>query len=1693
MSSQVTPTLSNFTIAPRVIIRDVSFSLIDPSSNNTNPAAVFTFNSSNTAVADISGRIVRIQGIVGQTTITATQAATTGYTSAEISAVLTVNPVVGSFTISPKEWNSGSFELQPPVSSNPSPFTFVSLTPNTISIAGRIVTLKSAGLAQIKASQDLSGIYPANSVTATFDVLTNIVRVGTQNQVDLSWNIPIENGATIKNYFFYTEERKTDIIPAPPVSTIMTTSDRSNPSYYSYALPVPYSTQILSATGQPTGIDINSVNNFFTISTLPQHTTSNYFDMGYYGEIEVSWVYHNDSPIEELLPNTVTTTTMTLSLHKRASAQLGDNRIDLILNTSRNYDSLVNCYGPMPQNNNKTIIDIFTIDFPAYSALARELKYMKPTDVISGEAKINNNTYINSSNAVKTYSIIIKGIRIAPFRFPITRDFTSLGFGVGTGNTNTGFSVSTFNALHDISGGVLYHMPKMTRPLTNYGKASWTFSWKYAANLAKLTTDISFLPVDISGGSSGITNLNIPFNMRIRAYSRPYAKTTASISDASYNTLSVPEFLTNVTTANYNTRALFDLSFNTAASYNQIFADLSANTLSYTFDVPSAAGFAPFVEGGGADYSHTQFVFLFDLNILDPRYNAYFRTMNTEANSFQVKILSQTFTPYQQYRFEGPDPTLASSNSLTSLTNTAYNIIDYYTPLKPYYQFFDLSNGGFYSYRIASQNIAGTSPFSALLTRRCGSVPNTIVNQVNSTGADTFTIESERTSNRVNIYWEKPSFSGYEIQYFVIQMMIDISGRWVNALEYTPELTANVMSFNMFDDINIPITNQATKEYDKTIAQYTYNSVASQQNFNTRVGLSTAFSGALLNGYKYYFRLASVNDVGYSAYSSILSGIPFARPDNAPIRFLGDQIIGNELVILTWKIPQDDAGSPILNYIIDYQDATETTLATGVKVMKYNSNKTRYIQDASENLLYQQINRGYPIDDFRKVYAGYKNFSSLNSGEQTTLIKLRNEITKYIIYPRPITLDDPDKNLNSPSSDLSKNIIMNYTNQKFSYKSNLLNQNAFDLSYIQLKWYYTQDTAGVGTLPWLSSDISLSFNLSVRGHLQHNSGNPDRDISGIFDISRSYIVTTSKLSDPTNNIYNYIHSITGDVIGNGQIASNVPATYVRFESLSPPTLIRIDAGTIVNKGYYLILDYTISNISRSDYKFNFFSGKVILNGIAPVRTYAGLNTQFTMTLKSNIYSPFVNGKTYLFSITPFNINDFFPDPSTDGLNYGTGVSQTTLTVGTLFSEPITDMSYSLIPTSQGGKVLLQWKYSATPKYYINIIIPDEYKKEDTYPQEYPLLLQSDGTSRSILTPSLDTSFGIVSYTIPSDLQSDIDSSNAQLYLKSGRGYHISVSPVQTFIDNQGVIQFIPAPPRNMFADGTYIIPFRTPLRPLEFIAQGNNGYVDLRWRLPDITNDPNYYKTDTTSSYYQYKYYTLERRELSLDWVVVSNDIVIPSAESGGVAGYQTQYTVGSLTNEGSHQFRIRTVLLNEYTGRRAFSDYTYMTVINNVPQLESSGNTVYVSVYPFRPSNPSLRFANIVQTASGSLNGLRFMFDYPVYNGNADYYECDVYYNYIVSGATRSEWIGIFDVNNGIADLSDNISINGAQFTTNRKLRTSTATASGNQTITVVGRTNLYSYGIRFRLYPRKNGLDGVYPSGDSLYTEYSNVAYLY
>jgi hypothetical protein len=1652
----ITPILTNFSVAPRAF-GSAPFVLTNPVSTNTDSAATFTFTSSNTAVADISGQTVTIIS-AGQTVITARQAATPGFSSATITANFTVNlatPTITGFTIAPKSFNDISFGITAPSSNSSGVFTFRSLTTDVLTVSGVVATIIRVGRARIEAIQFPATNYTSGSIVAEFDILTSVVRVGVQNQIDLSWNIPIENGATIKNYFFYVEERIADTVPAPPVSTMVTNVTPVNGSYYSYALPTPYSAQIIASNGSPTGIDVNATT-LFNINTSLNFVNKNHVDLGYYGEIEISWVYNQT--IKILNPNFVASTEMSLSLWKESSTTIGDGRVNLVFTNKRIYDSATNCLGPRPQNNGKTMTDIFNIAFD--STALRALKYLKPTDIISGSIQLSSVSYSPADNpdTLLAYSIIVKSIRIAPFRFPISRDFTTLGFGLGNSAVGEGFAVSTVNASAPLAaGGVLYHMPKMTRSLADFNEAKWSFTLNYAANLTRLATDISFLPV---GDGGSITNLNIPYTLRIRGYSRPYSRILAAITVEDYNTTNVSHFLTNIADARYNTWQLFDVSLNGSATYAQLVAE-AATAVTQTFDISGVYGFPAF--SATQDTSHTQFVFLFQLTVTDASYNAYFRSIrtgvNAAADAFRVKMLSQTMTPRQEYRFAGPDPSLTSSNALTSTTNTLYTITDPYTNIRPFYRFYNLTNGVFYSYKIASNNIVGTSAFSELFTRRCGSIPNTIVNSVNSENTDTLTIESERTSNRVNIYWVKPLFSGYEIQYFVIQTAIDISGAWLNILDYTPDISHNLITFNEFEDTIVPIGLETQVEYNKTINTYIYKSPASAAAFTQRTGIPIGASGSLINGYKYYFRIASVNELGYSAYSTILTGIPFARPANAPIQFIGNPIVGDRLIYLTWKIPQDDAGSPILNYIVDYEEVSDTTGAY--------SNKRRYKLDIDEPL--QNKRPSYPFDDFRTVYAGYKKFDALSSGEQTEISKLRSLLTKYIIPPTPITISDSDAKL-TPSSIPNRNVLLSSDSRRFTFISAELTQNVFDISNIQLKWYYFSDPSGEA---WVGDATTVSFRMSLRGHLKAVTGSGARDISNIFYIPGdattgvTYTVTRAKLGiDDITGVYKYINYTNGNIITDGV----VPKIFI-------PTLPSIDASNN-SRRYHLQINYEITYISESPNKFLLYSGPIIINGTAPVRTRAGTNTKFTLKLKSNVNSPLVNGIKYRFTITPFNINDYFPDPTNN--------NRVEVRIGITNSDPITDMSYSLISTSQGGKVRLQWKYSPPSDYYINIQIPRYYQSAN-FPSEYPYQTFDDNdVARSIWVKNLIPSASkVVTYTIPSDLPADIASGTAQLYLKSGRGYTISVSPIQVVELNNAPISLV-APAQNMFADDTFIIPFRTPLSPLMLSARGNNGLVELKWKLPNIFDDPNYYITDVISNYYRYRYYTLERRDISASstapWVVVSSEIEIPTRDNGGVAGYERSYTVSGLINEHDNQFRVRLRIHNEYNGERAFSEWTYMSVINNVAVPESSGNTVYPSLYPYKPSMPLLRFASRTTSLSGTLNVLTVLFVLPEYNGNADKYECEIFYTPV--GNFGTNWYNIFDASNGIADTSFNNLI-----LSNGKIVTPSAVAGTEQRINVVCRTTVLAYGIRIRVVGRKNDITN-YPY--TLYSDYSSVDYI-
>lgn len=85
--SPIAPTISPPANIPKTV-GDPNFTLTPPTSNST---GAFTYASSNTAVATISGSTVSVMG-AGFTTITATQAATTNYLSGSATIGLTVSP-----------------------------------------------------------------------------------------------------------------------------------------------------------------------------------------------------------------------------------------------------------------------------------------------------------------------------------------------------------------------------------------------------------------------------------------------------------------------------------------------------------------------------------------------------------------------------------------------------------------------------------------------------------------------------------------------------------------------------------------------------------------------------------------------------------------------------------------------------------------------------------------------------------------------------------------------------------------------------------------------------------------------------------------------------------------------------------------------------------------------------------------------------------------------------------------------------------------------------------------------------------------------------------------------------------------------------------------------------------------------------------------------------------------------------------------------------------------------------------------------------------------------------------------------------------------------------------------------------------------------------------------------------------------
>ena len=166
--NQITAVLSNFSI-PTKTYGNAAFSLVNPTSNSNGS---ITYTSSDTSVATIAGNVVTIVG-GGVSTITANQASTNNYTSATISATLTVNKLtttLSNFSVPANKLVGDFFTANTPSSNRAGTFTYTSSNPLVATIVGNVVTVVGGGNTIITATQDATPIYASGTISATLTI-----------------------------------------------------------------------------------------------------------------------------------------------------------------------------------------------------------------------------------------------------------------------------------------------------------------------------------------------------------------------------------------------------------------------------------------------------------------------------------------------------------------------------------------------------------------------------------------------------------------------------------------------------------------------------------------------------------------------------------------------------------------------------------------------------------------------------------------------------------------------------------------------------------------------------------------------------------------------------------------------------------------------------------------------------------------------------------------------------------------------------------------------------------------------------------------------------------------------------------------------------------------------------------------------------------------------------------------------------------------------------------------------------------------------------------------------------------------------------------------------------------------------------------------------------------------------------------
>ena len=220
VSGILTPTIT-FTI-PSKTFGDAAFTL-SPISDSGGP---FTFASSNTSVATIIDRTVTVIG-AGTSTITATQAAYGDYSSATISATLTVTaatPTLSGFALSSNSvvFGAAAPTVTPPTSASSGAITYASSDTSVATISGSTITIVGVGSTTITATQAASGSYTSTTTPTSLTVTASTVATLSNLTIASGTLSPVFASGTI-SYSASVSNATTSVTVTPTVTNSYST------------------------------------------------------------------------------------------------------------------------------------------------------------------------------------------------------------------------------------------------------------------------------------------------------------------------------------------------------------------------------------------------------------------------------------------------------------------------------------------------------------------------------------------------------------------------------------------------------------------------------------------------------------------------------------------------------------------------------------------------------------------------------------------------------------------------------------------------------------------------------------------------------------------------------------------------------------------------------------------------------------------------------------------------------------------------------------------------------------------------------------------------------------------------------------------------------------------------------------------------------------------------------------------------------------------------------------------------------------------------------------------------------------------------------------------------------------------------------------------------------------------------------